>query len=121
MIRFNDEDVTIAGEVTDVYFNDNRVRRILKSMYTVNSAITLPSLVLLIPVSTTKTRRNFERKIKNICFFNFFALFKILASFMDPSRDYILLLCLGLFPSICICQISAFIAKAAKKNRSVKL
>ena len=70
MIRFNDEDVTIAGEVTDVYFNDNRVRRILKSMYTVNSAITLPSLVLLIPVSTTKTRRNFERKIKNrpICF-----------------------------------------------------
>lgn len=67
MIRFNDEDVTIAGEVTDVYFNDNRVRRILKSMYTVNSAITLPSLVLLIPVSTTKTRRNFERKFKNIC------------------------------------------------------
>ncbi|EFX87645.1 hypothetical protein DAPPUDRAFT_312184 [Daphnia pulex] len=94
MIRFTEEDVTNNGEVTDVYFNDNRVRRILKSMYTVNSAITLPSLVLLIP---------------------------ILASFMDPSRDYILFLCLGLFPSICICQISAFIAKAAKKNRSIKL
>jgi hypothetical protein len=54
MIRFTEEDVTNNGEVTDVYFNDNRVRRILKSMYTVNSAITLPSLVLLIPASNTQ-------------------------------------------------------------------
>ncbi|KAI9560346.1 hypothetical protein GHT06_014363 [Daphnia sinensis] len=93
MIQFNSNDA-FSEEVIDIYFNDTRVKRILKSMYKINSAIALPSMVLLIP---------------------------ILASFMDPSRDYILLLCLGLLPSICICQTSSLIARSAKKNRSVKL
>ena len=50
MIRLNEEEVVIEEE-TDIYFNDNRVKRILKSMYTTNSAIALPSFILLIPVS----------------------------------------------------------------------
>ncbi|KZS13959.1 Uncharacterized protein APZ42_020582 [Daphnia magna] len=93
MIRFDNNDAS-SEEVIDIYFKDTRVKRILKSMYKINSAIALPSMVLLIP---------------------------ILAGFMDPSRDYILLLCLGLLPSICICQTSSLIARSAKKNRSVRL
>ena len=43
-----------VGEIINVYFEDNRIKRVLKSMYTVNSAIALPSIILLIPASINK-------------------------------------------------------------------
>lgn len=49
MMRLNEESGTVE-EQAEVYFNDHRVKRILKSMWSINSAIALPSLVLLIPV-----------------------------------------------------------------------
>lgn len=51
MIRFDNNDV-FPEEIAEVYFNDGRVKRMLKSMYKINSAIALPSMVLLIPVSS---------------------------------------------------------------------
>lgn len=50
MVWSNDGDLSV-DELTNVYFNDHRVKRTLKSIGN-NSAIALPSLVLLIPVST---------------------------------------------------------------------
>lgn len=51
MIRFDNNDA-FSEEVIDIYFKDTRVKRILKSMYKINSAIALPSMVLLIPASS---------------------------------------------------------------------
>lgn len=53
MIQFNGVNLPVDF-VTGVYFNDHRIRRMLKSMRNVNSGVALPSLLLLIPVSHTR-------------------------------------------------------------------
>lgn len=64
MIRFSNEGNAVSvEEMTEVYFNDHRIKRILKSMLTTNSGIALPSLILLIPASNID---NLEKKIEII-------------------------------------------------------
>lgn len=48
-MRFNGVDVPVE-DVIEVYFNDHRVTRMLKSMRQINSALSVASFVLLIPV-----------------------------------------------------------------------
>lgn len=55
MIRFNGVDVPVE-DVVEVYFNDHRIIRMLKSMRQINSALSVASFILLIPVLTLSCR-----------------------------------------------------------------